>query len=339
MKRQPPPLRFLAAVAGLWVCGRALLLAPDLWVEASTATPISPPASPRVPGLPAALPAAHADGPPARPFSSEVALPASLAPPVRKGSPANSSAPIAVVLAALPAPLVQDRPHRRGSPPFPHAPSLAAAGAPNRWSGSAWLLLRGDRAPALAPAGTLGGSQSGLRLSYRLNGDASRPLALSARLYMPLARRAGAEAALGLDWRPLRSLPVHLLAERRQALGGEGRSAFALSLHGGVAERPLPGGFRLDAYGQLGLVGARSRDLFADAAARISLPAAGRVSLGAGVWGGAQPGAARLDAGPHASIRLPLAGESLRLSAEYRFRIAGDASPGSGPVLSLGSDF
>jgi hypothetical protein len=34
-----------------------------------------------------------------------------------------------------------------------------------------------------------------------------------------------------------------------------------------------------------------------------------------------------------------MAGESLRLSAEYRFRIAGDARPGSGPVLTLGSDF
>jgi hypothetical protein len=201
------------------------------------------------------------------------------------------------------------------------------------------LLLRDDGTPALAQGGALGGGQSGLRLSYRLNGDPSRPLALTARLSMAAARRAGAEAALGLDWRPLRALPVHLLAERRQALGGDGRSAFALSLHGGIAERPIPGGLRLDAYGQAGLVGARSHRLFADGAARVSVPVGGRVSLGGGIWGGAQPGAARLDAGPHVSIRLPLAGESLRLTAEYRFRIAGDARPGSGPALTLGSDF
>jgi len=29
MTRQPPPLRFLVAVIGLWACGRAFLLAPD----------------------------------------------------------------------------------------------------------------------------------------------------------------------------------------------------------------------------------------------------------------------------------------------------------------------
>jgi hypothetical protein len=220
--------------------------------------------------------------------------------------------------------------------PLPAAePRRARAG---RWSGSAWLLLRGERERSLAAGGTLGGSQSGVRLAYRLNGNAARPLALNARLYAPLRDRRGAEAAVGIEWRPLATLPVNLLAERRQAIGRDGRSAFALALHGGVSDRPLPGGARLDAYGQAGVVSARSRDLFADGGARISLPA-GQASLGAGLWGGAQPGAARLDAGPHASIRLPLAGENLRLAAEWRFRIAGDARPGSGPALSIGSDF
>jgi hypothetical protein len=338
MRRQPPPLRFLAAVAGLWVCGRALMLAPDLWVEAGTARPIST-VSPPVPALPAVQPLDHLEGPAARYVPGVAALPPSAASPGPKTSPAQSGAPIGVVLAALPMPPATRQAPLRGLPRLPQAPSLTAAAAPNRWSGSAWLLLRDDGAVGLAPGGTLGGSQSGVRFSYRLNGDPSRPLALAARLYMPVTRREGAEAALGLDWRPLRSLPIHLLAERRQALGRDGRSAFALSIHGGVAGQPLPGGFRLDAYGQAGVVGARSRDLFADGGARLSLPVSNRVSLGAGLWGGAQPGAARLDAGPHASIRLPLVGESLRLSAEYRFRIAGAASPGSGPVLTLGSDF
>jgi hypothetical protein len=335
----PPPLRFLAAVAGLWVCGRALLLAPGLWVEASTATRNSARAVPQLRRLPPGATVAHSDGAAEQHRSGEAALPPSPASLWARGSRSEAGAPIAVVLVAVPTPVAPDRTTARSPLPPAHLAPLAAASAPTRWSVSAWLLLREDRTSALAPGGTLGGSQTGLRLSYRLNGDPSRPVAVTARLYMPTGRPAGAEAALGLDWRPLRGLPVHLLAERRQALGGEGRSAFALSLHGGIAERPLPGGLRLDAYGQAGVVGARARDLFADGAARISLPVAGRVSLGAGIWGGAQPGAARLDAGPHASIRLPLAGESLRLSAEYRFRISGGARPASGPVLTLGSDF
>jgi hypothetical protein len=336
MKRQPPPLRFLVAVIGLWACARALMLAPDLWIEPGTATPIASTPGARAPSFSEMRPVAD-DQQPAPPHAVEPARPPSSA--LGGEVPARRAAPIAVVLAALPLPVASGPPHPAASPSFPQAPSPAPASAPRRWSGAAWLLLRDDTAGALAPAGTLGGSQSGLRLSYRLNGDPSRPLAVSARFTMPVARRAGAEVALGLDWRPFRSLPVHLLAERRQALGRDSRSALSLSLHAGVAERMLPGGFRLEAYGQAGMVGARSRDLFADGAARLSLPIGGRLSLGAGLAGGAQPGAARLDAGPLATIRLPLAGESLRLSAEYRFRIAGDASPGSGPVVTLASDF
>jgi hypothetical protein len=131
---------------------------------------------------------------------------------------------------------------------------------------------------------------------------------------------------------------VHILFERRQAIGRGGRSAFALGVYGGVSGQRLPAGLRLDAFGQAGSVGARSRDLFADGSARVTMRA-GRFDVGGGVWGGAQPGASRLDAGPHVSLRLPLAGESVRLSAEWRFRIAGDAQPGSGPALSLGTDF
>ena len=228
-------------------------------------------------------------------------------------------------------------PPRHANEPVSRASLPARLPGPNRLSGSAWLLLRDERAAVLAAGGTLGGSQAGLRLLYRVNRDVSRPLALSARLYMAVRSGPAAEAALGLDWRPLAGLPVHILAERRQGLGRGGRSAFALALHGGVSER-LPYGFRLDAYGQAGIVGARSRDRFADGAARVTLPF-GPVSVGAGIWGGAQPGLARLDAGPHAAIHLRLAGEPVRLAAEWRLRVVGEARPGSGPVVTFGSDF
>ena len=82
----------------------------------------------------------------------------------------------------------------------------------------------------------------------------------------------------------------------------------------------------------------RSRDLFVDGAARVGARIGG-VDVGGGVWGAAQPGLARLDIGPQASVRLPLAGTGIRLSADWRFRIAGDAAPASGPTLTVGTDF
>jgi hypothetical protein len=143
--------------------------------------------------------------------------------------------------------------------------------------------------------------------------------------------------ALGIDWRPSRRVPVHVLAERRQGLGREGRSAFGLTVHGGVSDEPL-GGLRIDAYAQAGIVGTRSRDLFGDGALRLSVPL-GRLRLGAAAWAAAQPGIARLDLGPAASLRLPIAGRSVALGADWRQRVAGDAGPGSGPALTLATDF
>ena len=150
-------------------------------------------------------------------------------------------------------------------------------------------------------------------------------------------RVAGAEVAAGIDWQPSSRVPVHILAERRQDVGGAGRSAFALTAYGGASGR-LPGGLRGEAYAQAGVVGTRSRDLFVDGSVRVSLPV-GPVEAGASAWGAAQPGAARFDVGPHVSYRLPVRGATLRVQADWRFRIAGDAAPGSGPALTLAADF
>jgi hypothetical protein len=185
----------------------------------------------------------------------------------------------------------------------------------------------------LAPAGMLGGSQVGARLRYRVK----PALSLTARLSTPLRRPQGAEAALGLEWQPARALPLRLLAERRQAIGREGRNALAATLHGGVSERPLPLGLRLDAYAQAGAVGLRSRDLFAEGTARIGVPLGSRAGLGAAAWGATQPGARRLDLGPSASFRLPAVRATL--FTDWRFRLAGNARPGSGPALTLWTDF
>jgi hypothetical protein len=104
--------------------------------------------------------------------------------------------------------------------------------------------------------------------------------------------------------------------------------------YGGVSEAAA-GALRIDAYGQAGMVGARSKDLFADGSARISLPLAG-VKVGAGVWAAVQPGVSRVDLGPQASVRLP---GDLTLAVDWRLRVAGEAAPRSGPSITLSTDF
>jgi hypothetical protein len=203
----------------------------------------------------------------------------------------------------------------------------------SRWTASAWLHARNGDAPTLAPGGLLGGGQTGTRLGYRI----SPALQLTGRLAAPLRKLTGAEAALGVEWRPSRSLPVRVLAERRQRLSGQGRDAFALTVHGGVGDAPLPAGFRLEAYGQAGAVGARSRDLFAEASLRANRALGAGVGVGLGAWGAAQPGISRLDIGPSLTLRVPHMRASI--SADWRFRAAGTAKPGSGPALTLWTEF
>lgn len=82
---------------------------------------------------------------------------------------------------------------------------------------------------------------------------------------------------------------------------------------------------------------------FADGSANVERPvwetAGTRASVGAGAWGGAQRGATRLDVGPSASLRFRIGPGSARLSADYRWRMAGNASPGSGAALTLSAGF
>ncbi len=227
------------------------------------------------------------------------------------------------------------------SPTGPQPPPLARLATERRWSASAWAFVRQGEAQPLAAGGTLGESQLGARFAWRINSDPMRPLALSLRLYSPMRRPSAAEAALGLEWKPEGALPMRLLAERRQALGREGRSAFSLLAHGGVSDMKAAGPLRISAYGQAGIIGVKSRDLFADGSAFLALPlgGSGRISLGAGAWAAAQPGVSRIDVGPGLRLRLPVQGQSMTLSAEWRTRVAGNAAPGSGPALTLATDF
>ncbi len=185
----------------------------------------------------------------------------------------------------------------------------------------------------LASGGQLGGSQAGARLLWNFDPRVAASLRTSA----PINSQRGGEAALGLRLRPFAGLPLAFTAERRQSLGRfGGRSAFAAFAEGGLYGRPLPFDTRLDAYLQSGIVGVRSRDWFVDGSAAVTRPLWRGTAIGLGVWGAAQPGLSRFDAGPRVSLPLR---RSMRVHLDYRHRVAGNAQPGSGAVLTIAGDF
>lgn len=213
--------------------------------------------------------------------------------------------------------------------------SIARTGA--RLTGSAWLIVRNGSAVD-APGGQLGASQMGARITYALG--RSRRFALAARVSAPVSGR-GKEAAIGIDWQPTKA-PVHIIAEHRLSLDG-GRGGPMLGVVGGFGPVEIAPDVRVEGYGQAGVIARDGGEAFADGAVRAarSVARVGAVhfDIGAGAWGGAQRGAARLDIGPSIGIVLPLGRQAIRLTADWRQRIAGDARPGSGPALSVGTNF
>jgi hypothetical protein len=217
------------------------------------------------------------------------------------------------------------------------APGLPVAISHNRFSGSAWALMRGNGTPSLASGGQLGGSQIGMRLFYTPGREA---LAITARFSSPLSQPNGREAAVGIA---LRGRNVGIIAEQRIAIDKGGRDAPAVFAYGGVYDVKLPNGLTFNGYAQAGLVGIKSPAAFVDGAVhveRMVLKAEhASLSIGAGAWGGAQPGVSRIDVGPQVVARIAVAETSLRVSAEWRQRVAGTTSPASGPSVTVGFDF
>lgn len=200
---------------------------------------------------------------------------------------------------------------------------------------SSWAMMRERPGPAsLASNGTLGGSQAGARLLWRFDPH----LAASLRVSSPLqSAQRGTEAALGIRYQPLLSIPLAVTIERRQWVGKTpGRSGFAALAEGGVYDRKIALGASLDAYLQAGMVGPKDRAWFVDGSAVVSRPVWRNTRVGAGIWGGAQTDLARFEVGPR--LTLPL-GHGLKAHADYRFKLMGKAEPGSGAVMTLAGDF
>jgi hypothetical protein len=190
-----------------------------------------------------------------------------------------------------------------------------------------------------------GASQAGAVLRYRLSrGSALRPV-LYLRATAAMDRSGDRELAGGFSARPLRSVPVSLSAEARLSTNA-GTTAVRPAVMA-VSELPpmeLPMGLRAEFYGQAGYVGGRFATPFADGQMRtdrhITRLGPADLRLGGGIWGGAQKGAGRLDAGPTLMIvGSPGGSAGLRLAADWRFRLAGDAAPGSGPAITLSAGF
>jgi hypothetical protein len=65
--------------------------------------------------------------------------------------------------------------------------------------------------------------------------------------------------------------------------------------------------------------------------------------VGGGVWSGGQRGAVRLDLGPriegHGLFGPPARRIGVRVGVDWRFRVAGEAQPGSGPAVTVAAGF
>ena len=221
------------------------------------------------------------------------------------------------------------------------------ASKPPRWRFDSWALLR-EGGIQLTAAGTrpasYGASQIGAVLAYRLSPSSGRDPAAYLRASEALVAGGEREAALGLRARLLAGVPLSLHVEARvtdRPGGTELRPAAFLA--GGFDDVRLPAGVRARGYGQAGYVHGDFATAFADGkvvaereVARFDL---GKASIGVGAWGGAQKGAHRLDLGPTVSLDIRLGETPARIEADYRWRLAGNAEPGSGGVLTLSTGF
>jgi len=239
------------------------------------------------------------------------------------------------------------------SPPFlPAPPPSSAQPRTDRWSIDAWAFWRQGSGATPVSQGRVpiyGASQAGGVLQYRLAPGGPHDPRLYARAYKALVQDGERELALGASARPLGRVPVRVAGEVRYtdaAFSDSWRpAAFAMS------ELPpirLPLAVQLDAYGQAGWVGGPQPTFFADGQANLTreLPHLGRLtddrlrlSFGAGAWGGAQEDAQRIDVGPTLRLDMGVGGVPARISLDWRLRVAGDASPGSGVAATLATGF
>lgn len=237
------------------------------------------------------------------------------------------------------------------NPAVADRPLLGTAGKPReasarRLSGDAWLYWREGLTGAAAPGlSTYGRSQAGAVMRYRLLPRSSLLPAAYVRVTRTLEGARQEEVAGGMSLRPLPRIPVSVAVEARVTDSAARRevrpAAFAVTQLPPLA---LPLEMRGEAYLQAGYVGGRFDTAFVDGQARfdrrlVRIGEEEEIRAGLAAWGGAQDGAARLDIGPTASLAFKVGDARARLTADYRLRVAGDASPASGPAVTFSAGF
>lgn len=370
------PLMALLAVLGGWVGGRVATWEAPLPPLLQTASAAIAPSVSGGQSLPTGLAYAD-DAPPAPappgylPYPGAMLMPMPVRGPnyypepgMRRGSfdPAGGWSQGRAGVTNLPR--LRDEFDRPGAsfipPPRFFAPEVAGAaplppGTPasppraRRWSMDAWALVRRDGAGGLSSAGALpasyGASQAGGVLRYRLSLRDPRRPTLYLRSTATIGQLRETAAALGFSARPLARLPVIAAVEGRVTeYAGQRRVQGAAMAVTELPPFPLPAGLRGESYVQAGYVAGRFATPFVDGqfrADRALLNLRGiDLRLGAGIWGGAQKGATRLDAGPSATIAVPLPrNAAMRVAVDWRFRLMGNAVPDSGPALTVSTGF
>lgn len=231
----------------------------------------------------------------------------------------------------------------------PPARSIPAKPKPgSRWTGYLWLHTRQDSvgervsSPNIANS-QYGGSQVGAILSYRILDEFERHASLYGRISTALSPLEQGEIAVGARVKPIASLPLAIHAEHRRSITSEKSAATAIYLVGGFTSDQIINGVVLESYVQTGLVLAASDTFFYDASATFKKPTLNigdsSLSAGVGVWAGGQDRVSRLDVGPRLSWNIPVKGKDPQISLDWRFRINGQAEPGSGLAVTLSTAF
>lgn len=216
-----------------------------------------------------------------------------------------------------------------------------------RWSLDGWSLWREGSGRSSISQGRLpsyGASQAGAVLRYRLDPDHPHDPQAYARVYRALVDQGESELAVGASVRPVAALPIRTHAEIRVTefvQSTEVRPAAFVTTE--FAPVKLPVALRAESYGQAGYVGGENSTAFADGQLHILRDVhhfdLGKVSVGAGAWGGAQEGATRVDVGPSVRLDVKVGEAPARLSLDYRERVAGNAEPPSGVAITLSTSF
>jgi hypothetical protein len=225
-------------------------------------------------------------------------------------------------------------------PPFPQTPFNPTS--ENRltfYAYSFWRTGSSSNLDAVAPQ--YGGSQSGLIATYRLTKKEQPDVSLLMRAAITPGRFADKELAVGLRTKPIASLPITVSAERR--FRANSRDQYAVYAAGSVDNIALLLGVKGRGFAQAGAVPEKSPNLFFDAGIRAEhrIHNIGNtdLSFGAGAWAGGQRGVSRLDVGPTLSANIKLGTTRLDVSADWRFRVGGNAQPKHGPAITISTGF